>query len=119
MSSFPRLRTGAITQYPSARRSTYATNLTKFVDGSEQRFRDLKQPVQTWVIRLHHLSDEEMQAVESFFDAMHGRFGSFSFVDPWDGTEYADCSFNQDTFSVGSAGEGRNNAYLIIRNNTP
>lgn len=117
--SFPKLRTGAVTQYPSARRLTYATCVTKFVDGREQRFREIGRAIQSWLIQLHHLSDEEMRDVAAFFDSMQGRFGSFSFTDPWDETEYPNCSFDQDAFSMRALEEGRHQGYLVIRNNTP
>lgn len=119
MATFPLLTTGAVTQYPSGRRLTYSTNVMRFIDGSEQRFRELGQPVRTWVIRLHSLSAEEMSVIESFFDAMQGEFGSFKFIDPWDGTEYQDCSFDQETLSALVLNESRIQGYLIIRNNTP
>lgn len=119
MASFPLLSTGAVTQYPSARRLTFSTCVTKFVDGSEQRFRELKEPVRSWVVRLHHLSDAEISSLESFFDAMQGQFASFTFVDPWDGTEYADCSFDQEVFSLDAVADDRNQGHLTIRNNTP
>jgi hypothetical protein len=119
MATFPVLTTGAVTQYPSSRRATYRTSITTFVDGSEQRFRELKQPIRSWVIRLHILTAGEIAAVESFFEARQGQFGSFTFVDPWDGTEYPDCSFDQDTFSLEALTESQYQGYLIVRNNTP
>ena len=118
MATFPRLDTGAVTQYPSSRRASYATSVTRFVDGSEQRFRDLKAPVRRWVIQLANVSPQEAGAIESFFAAMLGQFGSFAFVDPWDDTEYADCSFDQDTLTALTVAEPGNQTYLVIRNNS-
>ena len=42
MANFPRLTTGAVTQYPSSRNLTYSTYVLRFVDGREQRFRELR-----------------------------------------------------------------------------
>ena len=37
--------------------------------------------------------------MEAFFLAEQGGYGTFSFVDPWDDTEYTDCSLeNPDAF---------------------
>ena len=119
MPTFPLLTTGAVTQYPSSRNITYSTFVTRFVDGNEQRFRELKAPVRTWVVKLHQLSAEEMGSLESFFRARQGQFGSFTFVDPWDGTEYPDCSFDQDVFAASAVDENRYQGQLIIRNNQP
>lgn len=119
MAQFPLLSTGAVAQYPSSRNLIYSTHVTRFVDGSEQRFREFKQAVRTWTVKMHELSAEEIAAVESFFLARQGEFGSFSFVDPWDGTEYPDCSFDQDAFAAAAFDESRYQGSLIIRNNKP
>jgi hypothetical protein len=119
MDKFPVLSTGAVTQYPSGRRWTHSTVVTRFVDGSEQRFRELQQPVRRWIIRMHQLSAQEMAELEMFFDARQGEFGSFSFIDPWDGVEHSDCSFDQDTISATFLDDERIQAYLVIRDNKP
>ena len=72
MAHFQSLTTGAVTQYPSSRKTTYSTHVTNFVDGTEQRFRELNQPVRTWIIRLHQLSAEEIAALETFFEIAAG-----------------------------------------------
>jgi hypothetical protein len=119
MANFPRLSTGAVTQYPSSRNITYPTHVLRFVDGREQRFRELSGPVRSWMVRLHQLSAEEMGALEMFFRERQGQFGSFTFVDPWDGTEYPDCSFDQQVLSAVAMDERRYQGHLIIRNNRP
>ena len=118
MVTFPRLSTGAVTQYPSGRRLQYATSVTRFVDGSEQRFREFKGPAKSWAVMLHKLSASEARAVELFFLQMQGQFSSFSFTDPWDGTEYGDCSFDQDTLSAVTRSEATTQSHLVIRKNT-
>jgi hypothetical protein len=119
MAKFPVLKTGAVTQYPSGRWATYSTSVMKFVDGREQRFRELSGPVRTWVIRMHQLSSEEIGAIESFFEDRQGEFGSFQFTDPWDGTNYSDCSFDQDELWMDALQESIYQGYLVIRNNKP
>ena len=51
----------------------------RFLDGSEQRFRDFGTPVRFWTIGLGLLTEEEMRQVQDFFEAKQGRYGSFSF----------------------------------------
>jgi hypothetical protein len=118
MAQFPTLTTGAVTQYPSGRSSTYSTHVTRFMDGSEQRFRELKAPVRRWLIRLDQISAQEATAIELCYLASQGEFGSFSFVDPWDGTEYPDCSFEQERLSVTAIADSEVRTHLVIRNNS-
>jgi len=118
MASFPLLSTGAVTQYPSGRRFSYSTYVTRFLDGTEQRFPELKQPVRRWLIRMHHLSSSEIASIEAFFEQMEGQFSSFTFTDPWDETEYPDCSFDQEAFSIEAVDENRYRGHLAIRSNT-
>ena len=117
MATFPRLRTEAVMQYPAGRTRTFATEIVRFVDGSEQRYRDFGAELQRWTIRLDLLDEVELTALEEFFTALQGAFGSFSFTDPWDGKEYADCSLEQEQFEILLAGEGRGQTSLVVREN--
>src|SRR6187397_3133336 len=98
MADFPQLRTGAVAQYPSQREIGFQTNITRFIDGTEQRSRSVKGPAPRWMIRMSQINAEEMAVLEEFFESTRGQFGSFSFTDPWDGTEYPDCSLETDDF---------------------
>ncbi len=117
MSAFPKLKTGAVAQYPASRAHTHATEVLRFVDGSEQRFRTRGQAVRRWVIRLDLLDDGEATRLEDFFRTVQGRYGSFSFEDPWDGTVHADCSLESDEFTIEAVGEGRASTSLVVREN--
>jgi hypothetical protein len=114
---FPKLRTGAVAQYPSHKRIAFRTMVSRFVDGSEQRFRAAKGPVHRWAIQMSRISAEEMATMEEFFASAQGQFGSFAFVDPWDGTEYTDCSLEADAFTATGENEWRWASQLMIRNN--
>lgn len=99
MNEFPKLKTGAVAQYPAQRITRFSTQVMRFVDGSEQRYREFSGPLQRWVIQLTTLDEEELDAMEAFFLSEQGGYGTFSFVDPWDDSEYADCSLeNPDAF---------------------
>lgn len=115
MRAFPKLTTSAVTQYPAEKRMVCSTRVLRFLDGSEQRFREYERPVRRWVIRLNLLESREWSELESFFLSMQGRAGTFTFTDPWDATEYADCSLEEDQIRIGLLGEERAQLSLIIR----
>jgi phage-related protein len=117
MASFPTLKTGAVAQYPSSRIVESRVRVLRFVDGSEQRFRNTRGPLRRWVIRLSEVDEAELAAIEAFFEARQGRAGSFDFTDPWDGTVYPDCSFDEDEMETVLMGEDRASAVITIRNN--
>jgi hypothetical protein len=117
MAHFPKLKTGAVMQYPGVRRLRFAGQVVRFVDGGEQRYRDYGTPLRSWEIRLDLLEEGELADLEEFFLANQGQAGSFSFVDPWSGTEYPDCSVDQDTFALVLEGELRGATSLVVREN--
>lgn len=117
MSEFPKLKTGAVAQYPASRVAAYGTDVFRFVDGSEQRYRICGTPVRRWVIRLEQLDETEIAKLQEFFASAQGRFGSFSFEDPWEGTVHQDCSLESDEFSIELLGEGRGRLALVVREN--
>ena len=117
MAEFPKISGRAVAQYPSGRLAESSTVVLQYLDGSEQRFRNRATPGTRWLIRLADVATGEMFAIETFFLEQQGRSGSFSFTDPWDGTEYTDCSFESDEFHADTFAEGRSAATLIIRNN--
>ena len=117
MSEFPRLQTGAVAQYPARRVTRYQTQVMRFVDGSEQRFREFGGPLRRWVIELTTLSDEEMEAMEAFFIAEQGGHGTFTFVDPWDDAEYTGCSLDNPDAFFNFTGLHDGRTRLVVRQN--
>jgi len=117
MSDFPLLKTGAVAQYPASRAIEFSTHVTEFVDGSTQRHRDQAQGLRRWVIRLEALEEGELRQIERFFVEQQGRYGSFRFVDPWDGVAYADCSFEDDVEWSELTREGAGRTSVTIRQN--
>ena len=115
MATFPVLKTGAILQYPATRVVTFATSVYRFIDGSEQRCREFAAPVRRWVVRLNLLTEGEIAELDSFYAGLQGGAGAFEFTDPWDGTLYANCHFENDSLSLQAQEEGRAHTSFIIR----
>ena len=114
---FPRLKTNAVMQYPATRDLEFANAVLRFVDGGQQGYRETVNALRRWHIRLDLLDEGEILALEVFFQTHEGRYGSFAFVDPWDQTEYADCSLDQDTFEFRLEGEMNASTMLVVKQN--
>lgn len=105
MAQFPKLQTGAVAQYPSALERRFANEVVRFLDNSEQRYRDTAAPRRRWIIKLAQLNEGELAELANFFHAQQGRLGKFDFEDPWTGTVVSDCRFDQDELHSELAGE--------------
>jgi len=114
---FPALKSGAITQYPSAVHLKHATEVLRYVDGSEQRWREQGATARSWQIHLGMIGEQEIAAVEEFFAARQGGFGQFAFTDPWDGVTHQNCSFDEDTLRADFFGDDWASSTLLIRTN--
>lgn len=114
---FPSLKTGAVAQYPARRTVTYQNQVMRFVDGTEQRYRDCAGPLHQWEIRLTALDESEMAAVEAFLLENQGAFGTFSFTDPWDGTVYTNCSLASDELDLTATAEMASSTQLVVMEN--
>jgi hypothetical protein len=117
MNEFPVLKSGAVMQYSGARQQRFSTRVLRFLDGGEQRFRQFETPLKRWLIRLAELDETELAALEAFFLAEQGGYGTFSFVDPFDGTPYPDCSLDNPEafFECNGIHDGR--TQLVVRQN--
>src|SRR5258708_4245833 len=117
MTTFPKLKTDAVAQYPLARRVVFQNQSLTFVDGTQQRYRDGASDLLGWEIRLADLDEGELAAVEEFFLANQGAFGSFAFTDPEDGQVYPNCSLEADGLDVITVGEMRGSTTLTVVQN--
>jgi hypothetical protein len=117
MPTFPILKTGAVAQYPATRSARYQNQAVRFVDGTEQRYRDSAGPLHRWVISLTLLDECERANLAEFFRAVEGAFGDFAFTDPWDDTEYPSCCLASDEMDIDSTGEMRGATSLTIVEN--
>jgi hypothetical protein len=117
MATFPILKTAAVAQYPAVRYVQFRNQTVRFVDGTEQRYRDASGPLHRWGIRLSELDEGEVAAVEEFFAGNEGAFGSFAFTDPWDGEVYNNCSLVGDSLDVRALAEMRSSTTLTVAEN--
>src|SRR5215471_4016656 len=117
MATFPKLKTNAIAQYPLARREQFQNQIVRFLDGRDQRYRDSAGVRLEWDIQLTQLDEGELAAIEEFFLASQGAFGSFSFTDPWDGQVHDNCSLTADGLRLTTVEEMRGSTrFTVVRN---
>lgn len=93
MPSFPRLSTGAITQYPVQATQQQAVQILPFVDGRDQRFLRRGRQLRRWEIQLDFLTQSELYAFEDFFKDRLGSYMPFDFVDPFTNLIVPGCVF--------------------------
>lgn len=117
MPTFPILKTGAVAQYPAAKGLTFQNQVLRFLDGSDQRYRDSSGPLHGWEIRLSQMDEREMAEIEQFLIDIQGCFGSFAFTDPWDGQAYPNCSLASDELDLTSTSEMRGGVSIKIVEN--
>ena len=117
MATFPKLKTGAVAQYPATRSPRFQNQVLRFIDGADQRYRDSAGVLHQWEIHLDDLDEREMAAVEGFFSDNQGCFGNFAFTDPWDGQTYPNCSFAADELALVSLMEMRGRVSLKVIEN--
>ena len=114
MAGFPKLKTGAVAQYPITRELRLQNQTLRFVDGTQQRYRDAGSARRRWVIRLDLLDEGELGAMEEFFATQQGAYAEFTFMDPWDAQDYTNCRLDSDTAALVSAGEMRGSTTLTV-----
>lgn len=115
MSTFPKLKTGAVGQYPLVKRLEYRTEVLRFLDGTEQRFRLAAEPLRSWEMSLMLLDEDEGTRLQEFFEDRQGSFGYFEFEDPNGGGGLAECRFGQEDLEVEFEGVSRGRTRIIIR----
>jgi hypothetical protein len=115
MSVFPKLKSGVVAQYPVLRSSSFSTAVIRFLDSSEQRFRDYRGLRRRWVVRLSQLDETELQRLSEFFVEQQGRGALFDFEDPWTGGIVSGCRFEDDELVTLSDGEfdGRTEVTIV------
>ncbi|MGA2185064.1 MAG: DUF2460 domain-containing protein [Bryobacteraceae bacterium] len=117
MATFPILKTGVVAQYPLVSQTQFATDVVRFIDGTEQRFRRYPAALHRWTVRLNLLDETELSATLLFFRMQRGMGGTFSFTDPVDGTVYPGCCFISDSIQTLQDATGRCTTVVAIQQN--
>jgi hypothetical protein len=115
MDRFPKLKTGAAAQYGAEQEARRATETRRFLDASEQRYRDYEQAKLTWLLRLDLLTATESAEIREFFIRMRGSQTEFEFEDPWSGLVVSPCRFAQDALTDRLEGEKSESVTVRIR----
>ena len=114
MADFPLLSSGAITQYPAPLTSGQATQVIRFLDGSDQRFLVQGRVFRSWEIRLDLLNNQEIQKLEAFFVSGQGDYSPFVFPDPFTGTSVPKCRIGAPRLITEYIGEDINSTSLWV-----
>ncbi len=79
---FPQFATGASALYPVTRMSLTRTVSNVLGDGSTVVFADPDAGTKEWELRAAEMTLNEWTAIDTLFQAVTGRFGTFTFLDP-------------------------------------
>ena len=113
--SFPSLKTGALTQYPTSQELTRPVETIRFLDMGRQYYVDSRDSLRRWRLRLDLLDESELASVFEFFSAMRGSLGRFDFEDPATGAVVSNCRFDDDELALSSLGELNASTALTVR----
>lgn len=114
MLNFPKLSSGAISQYPTVQQTTALTNVMKFIDGSEQRFASSGKGLQAWQVSYELLNEQEFASIISFIQSTQAGTQAFAFRDPRTGITHNCCRLDLHQFKA-LYREGRSSLRLLIR----
>ena len=80
---FPQLATGASALYPVTRINATRTVVNTLGDGSTVVFGDPDAGMREWELKATSLTLSEWTAIDTLFQAVMGRFATFTFLDPF------------------------------------
>lgn len=81
---FPQLVSGATVQYPFVKRRAYRTVSNTLLDGRTLKLLDAGGIRMQWEFAFQALSEQERAILEGFVQAVEGRLGEFTLLDPTD-----------------------------------
>lgn len=97
---FPQLAPGSIAQYPITRRWSKAAWSNVLTDGAEVTMIHPAPARVAWTLRYAGLCASEWESIQALFDAVEGRFGIFTFLDPTDNLLSWTEDFSADVWAV-------------------
>jgi hypothetical protein len=90
-------------QYPAAVITGQGVGVIHFLDGSDQRYLTQGRTFRSWKVNLQHLNEDELSAIESFFEQQTGDYATFTFPDPFSSTGVPNCRFAHPSLETGYA----------------
>jgi len=100
MNDLKALISGARFQYPFEKITSYQNRVLTFVDGSVQSCPRHSGPVEGWKLVYSRITENEMSALQSFFESHQAGAVPFRFEDPETGAEIAECILAEDQQTV-------------------
>ena len=82
MPKFPQLSSGALSQFPIAKRRRVRTVVNGAADGSSVKYPDPAAETLEWQLNYSSISDDELSALQEFFLEAEGSLSAFTFLDP-------------------------------------
>jgi hypothetical protein len=114
MATFPLLKTGSVTQYPAYSATSESISIVRFMDGADQRWRSQGKSLRRWQVSLQLLSDDEIFAIESFFEEQAAEYTSFVFTDPLSGAAVPNCRIGDSSLMTEYEGPNSGTVSLWI-----
>jgi hypothetical protein len=114
MATFPRLNTGAVSQYPTTLTVGQGVAIIRFIDGSDQRFLNQGRQYRRWKVDLTLLNDQEIHQLEQFFVSQQGEYSAFVFPDPISGTDVLNCRIGEPELGTVCTGTDVNSSTMWI-----
>jgi phage-related protein len=97
------------------RRAEFRTEIVEFAAGDEQRYRQWGGPGKSWRILLDRLDDAELAAIDEFVTEHAGTAATFTFTDPHDSMEHAECELGQEELWMDFYGWNQGRTEIVIR----
>ena len=79
---YPQLATGALSQFPVQKRRRLRTIANTSLDGRAIKLADPGAELAEWQLAYAGLTDDEVAALQQFFEATEGTLNGFTFLDP-------------------------------------
>jgi len=81
---FPQLESGATSQFPGGKQLVERTVINELESGDTLKLGDPDEARVEWVLKYEDLTDGEVAAIATLFEACEGRLQTFVFLDPHD-----------------------------------
>lgn len=112
MATFPVLKTGAVAQYPLGLGLRYSTQVVRFMDGSQQKFRLIGVRLRRWNLKLDLLDEQELGALIAFVEQQGSQ--TFPFTDPFTGEIAENCVIYREEFDATMNSEMSGQTAVVI-----